>query len=127
MPTPRPDGVHVVYQDRYNGTFSRAKQDNNCTNFASQAMNAGGWPIVGGVDPDNMDNWTYDLWGPRGPSKTWSMAYKLWMYASDSKRGTRLKDGSPAKADIWTSNPVTCCSPTGIHRRSRTARSTTPW
>jgi hypothetical protein len=100
-----PDGVHVVYQDRYNGTFSRAKQGNNCTNFASQAMNAGGWPIVDGVDPDNMDNWTYDLWGPRGPSKTWSMAYKLWMYASDSKRGTRLKDGSPAKADIWNLEP----------------------
>ncbi|MFE7329578.1 amidase domain-containing protein [Streptomyces sp. NPDC057565] len=78
-----PYGVHVVYQDRYNGTFSRAKQDNNCTNFASQAMNAGGWRSSAASTPT-----------------TWTSG---------------------------TSNPVTCCSPTGIHRRSRTARSTTPW
>ncbi|NGN68477.1 hypothetical protein G5C51_31840 [Streptomyces sp. A7024] len=91
--------------DRYNSDYDRAKQDNNCTNFVSQAMHAGGWEIEDGIDPDNEENWDYDLTGPYGPSKTWSVAYKMWSYAGDPKRGTNLTSGSPDVADIWNLRP----------------------
>ncbi|MEV6495755.1 hypothetical protein AB0M20_45130, partial [Actinoplanes sp. NPDC051633] len=43
------------------------------TNFVSQAMHAGGWKLKGGWDPNDLNNWHYDLTGPARWSKTWSV------------------------------------------------------
>jgi hypothetical protein len=66
------------------------KFDNDCTNFVSQALRAGGWQLRDGVNPANLDNWHYDLWGPRGPSYSWSRAPSLYSFARRSGRGRPL-------------------------------------
>ncbi|MEV0170373.1 amidase domain-containing protein [Streptomyces sp. NPDC050803] len=98
------DGTYYI-EDRYNSTYDRAKQDNNCTNFVSQVLHSGGWELADGVDPGDEENWHYDLWGPAGPSRSWSVAYELWKYTIDSGRATRLQDGPPGEADLWNLKP----------------------
>ncbi len=79
----------VKWAKSFNPDYS--KQDNDCTNFVSQALQAGGWKINDGVDPDDKVNWSPNLTGPRGPSKTWSVAPWLMEYTvKTSKRGTAL-------------------------------------
>lgn len=46
-------------------------QSNNCANFASQALHAGGWPLRNGINPRDTGNWHYNLTGPLGASRTW--------------------------------------------------------
>ena len=45
--------------------------NNNCANFVSQVLRAGGWNYQGGVNPLDTKNWSPDLTGPAGPSRTW--------------------------------------------------------
>jgi hypothetical protein len=65
-------GVDRFNNPLYNPAYPR--MSNDCTNFASQALRAGGWNIKDGWDKDNPKNWTPDLNGPRGPSKAWSVS-----------------------------------------------------
>ncbi|MFK4593861.1 amidase domain-containing protein [Streptomyces pristinaespiralis] len=81
--------------------------DNNCANFVSQSLHAGGWEKAGGWNKDDDDTWTNDLFGPRGPSTTWSVAYRLWTYAINDKRGERLRTWPPDdptgdNQDVWS-------------------------
>ncbi|MFB7216129.1 amidase domain-containing protein [Streptomyces sp. NPDC056255] len=62
------DGNYYI-EDRYNSTYDRAKQDNNCTNFVSQVLQTGGWELEDGIDPSDEDNWHYNLIGPAGPHR----------------------------------------------------------
>jgi hypothetical protein len=97
-------GTEWVVQEPYNPDYLRL--DNDCTNFASQTLHAGGWPKANGADPDDLNNWTDDLWGPYGPSTTWSVAYRLWRYAIDDKRGERKGTWpSQENEDIWKLQP----------------------
>lgn len=97
------DGEMYV-ADQYNPDYDR--QDNDCTNFVSQALRAGGWPIHDGWDNENRVNWSPDLYGPYGPSKTWSVAPWLYDYTRDEKRGEAWRAWPPAEGeddnmDIW--------------------------
>lgn len=68
--------------DRYNPQYKRL--DNNCTNFVSQALRAGGWYLKGGWSKDDKNVWTFNVDHPLdGFSKTWSMAHWLREFATD--------------------------------------------
>ncbi|WP_169719937.1 amidase domain-containing protein [Actinomyces slackii] len=58
-----------VNPDDFNPDFP--VMGNNCANFASQVLHAGGWEYDDGVNPRNTANWSPDLSGPFGPSRTW--------------------------------------------------------
>ncbi|MBI3898151.1 MAG: amidase domain-containing protein [Gammaproteobacteria bacterium] len=90
-------------EDLYNPAYDMARQDNDCTDFASQVLAAGGWPIHDGWANDNPVNWSPDLWGLRGPSQTWSVASWLFDYASNSKRGEKkgIWPSDDGNLDIW--------------------------
>ncbi|WP_328687903.1 amidase domain-containing protein [Streptomyces phaeochromogenes] len=92
-------------EPRYNPDYEQF--DNNCANFVSQALHAGGWPKAGGWNKDDDNNWTDNLTGPRGPSTTWSVAYRLWTYAINDSRGERLRTWPPDdpngdNQDVWS-------------------------
>lgn len=61
--------------------------DDNCANFVSQALRAGGWPTDGGLfdTPRNLTTWHYNLPGPFGATHTWSGAKYLLGYAYSQK------------------------------------------
>lgn len=58
------------------------KQSNDCTNFVSQCMKAGGWSYVMDVSPLP---WFYVSW-PR-PSWAWVNAHNFWWFTSGRPRG----------------------------------------
>lgn len=97
----------LLVGDQYNPDYDRARQDNDCTNFASQVLHAGGWPIHDGFDNANPVNWSPDLFGPYGPSRTWSRADSFQAYATDSKRGNpgTVWPNETGDEDIWTLQP----------------------
>jgi hypothetical protein len=72
-------------------------KDNNCANFASQALDTT-WPQTGGVNPRDLDNWDPDLSGPKGATYTWVGARYLYRYAYDSKRLNWMRN-------IWDAQP----------------------
>ncbi|WP_143233252.1 amidase domain-containing protein [Actinomyces ruminis] len=45
--------------------------NNNCANFASQVLRAGGWEYDQGINPWSTSFWAPNLWGPAGASRTW--------------------------------------------------------
>ncbi|WP_164860119.1 amidase domain-containing protein [Actinomyces wuliandei] len=81
--------------DDFNPEFPREK--NNCANFVSQVLRAGGWEYEGGVNPYDTSNWTTNLTGPAGPSRTWiNSAYQY----------TYVRNGSYGWLDnIWNAVP----------------------
>jgi hypothetical protein len=95
----------LLVGDVYNPEYDSARQNNDCTNFASQVLRAGGWPIHDGFANDNPVNWSPDLFGPRGPSKTWSVASWLYDYASNPKRGEKRNLWPSDSTDIWELQP----------------------
>lgn len=90
-------------EPKYNPDYE--KQDNNCANFVSQALLAGGWPEVRRWDKDDDNAWTDNVTSPRGPSTTWSVAYRLWTYAINDKRGERLRTWPPEDGDGFPTDP----------------------
>ncbi len=66
------DGDH---QERMNPDYPEL--GNNCANFVSQALHAGGWQYRQGWAPATLTNWSPDLRGPAGPSYTWGGAKYL--------------------------------------------------
>lgn len=70
---------------------------NNCTNFVSQAIQAGGWkPFHDGgyLDRASLKTWTYNMSGPYSFSYTWSRA-------SYNERFLRLTAGKRNLTNIW--------------------------
>lgn len=49
-------------------------KNNNCANFVSQVLHAGGWDYDQGYNPYDTAVWAPDLIGPAGPSRTWTRA-----------------------------------------------------
>ncbi len=61
--------------------------DNNCANFVSQILHAGGWEYKGGVNPYDTLNWTPNLTGPAGASRTWSSSqYQIAFVSNDGNQ-----------------------------------------
>lgn len=79
----------VQYAERwwndYNPQYK--KFENNCTNFISQCLRAGGAPMRG--YPNRTKGWWYQggSW-----SYSWSVAHALCMYLSTAKTGLRAKE-----------------------------------
>ena len=70
---------------------------NNCANFVSQVLHAGGWKYDDGFIPKNTTNWAPDLSGPGGPSWTWVNAAYQYTY---------VRNGSYGYLDnIWNAKP----------------------
>lgn len=54
--------------------------NNNCANFVSQALRAGGWRYNNGVNPFSTELWAPDLMGPANESRTWVNASYQYTY-----------------------------------------------
>lgn len=95
------------YNDDYDDVWEELpSQVNDCTNFTSQMLYAGGWEKIDGVFPGNIDNWTDDLYGPSNASETWTVAYQQWRFGPHSERAVHWKSGSAAETDkIWDLEP----------------------
>ncbi|MCA5895150.1 amidase domain-containing protein [Isoptericola sp. NEAU-Y5] len=70
---------------------------NDCANFASQSLRAGGWDLKGGTNPRDTNNWHYNLTGPAGPSWTWSNSKTLYYYAKVRANWTKYNSVYSAK------------------------------
>lgn len=58
---------------------------NNCANFASQVLRAGGWEYDDfGINPYSTVFWGPDPLGPAGPSRTWMNAAYQYTYVDKS-------------------------------------------
>lgn len=71
--------------------------DDNCTNFESQAMYAGGLPLVGAPSPFLYDTsvWTWNLSGIASASRTWSYAPSNYTFMKDHSNTFTVMD------NIW--------------------------
>lgn len=69
---------------------------NNCTNFVSQCLRAGGWTDVLGFYSSSSAWWYNGLW-PKYGSYTWAGAENLYWFLSSSGRGTRIYN----PYDLW--------------------------
>ncbi|MEV3859079.1 amidase domain-containing protein [Streptomyces sp. NPDC050095] len=90
-------------EEKYNPDYERF--DNNCANFVSQSLHAGGWPKVSGVNKHDDNLWTNNMLSLQVPTTTWSVAYRLWIYASNDKRGERLRVWPPQDGDGFPTDP----------------------
>jgi hypothetical protein len=98
----------VAYWDTYNSSY-RA-YDNDCTNFISQIMSAGGWTYVGSgiFDRTNNGKWFYGSWTST-TSYTWAGAENWYWFATGSMRTTVIPNiWNLALADVlqadWDAN-----------------------
>jgi len=72
--------------------------NNNCANFVSQVLHAGGWSYDDwGVNPHSTKFWGPDLLGPAGASRTWTYSASQYTY---------VKEGAYTPLDnIWNAKP----------------------
>ncbi|MBU9720856.1 MULTISPECIES: amidase domain-containing protein [Bacillaceae] len=91
----------VRYAERWWNDFNPAYQkfENDCTNYISQCLHAGGAPMTG--QPNRSNGWWYqnDQW-----SYSWTVAHALRWYFSGTKSGLLAREVSSAdqlmKGDI---------------------------
>lgn len=82
-------------EDEMNDSFPSF--ENNCANFASQALDTT-WPQTGGVNPNDPENWDPNLTGPFGATDSWANASKLFRYAKNQKNLAHMEYISDAVA-----------------------------
>ena len=58
--------------------------DNNCANFVSQVLHAGGWTYQQGLIPNNTAYWAPDLNGLAGPSRSWSASAYQYIFVDNN-------------------------------------------
>jgi len=97
-----PFSTHVNRQAIANYALQWANSNNpqfrylqgvNCTNFISQALQAGGWTQVIGLNVTNSQYWFYTF-VPRVNSHTWTAAHNWNTFARNSGRTVVLSDPS---------------------------------
>jgi hypothetical protein len=81
----------VQYAERWWNSYNPAYQkfENDCTNFISQCLRAGGAPMRG--NPNRGNGWWYQS---KNWSYSWSVAHALRIYLGNSKSGLRAKEVS---------------------------------
>ncbi|SCF77598.1 amidase domain-containing protein [Streptomyces sp. Ncost-T10-10d] len=90
-------GKIVAYADKYwknPNKGSYRTYGNDCTNFVSQAMKAGGWGIVGPTDAGQRSNnkkWFYTIFVDR-TSYTWAGAENWYWFAIKHSKRTKALD-----------------------------------
>lgn len=69
----------------------------NCANFVSQILVAGGWHYDGGINPYDTSNWSPNLTGPSGASRTWMNSAYQYTYAKNHsfKYRSNIWEGAP--------------------------------
>lgn len=67
---------------------------NNCANFVSQTLHAGGWKYRNGFLPSTLTNWSPNLSGPAGSSYTWGGAAHLHTFGLNTAK-------LPQVTNIW--------------------------
>jgi hypothetical protein len=99
------------YWKNYNPAYRRFK-DNDCTNFVSQAVRAGGWRDVSGSSTSSSAWW----YNSSTQSQTWTVAHSWYFFTKDRPRASlvtiknnsdarKLEPGDILQAD-WTGNGV---------------------
>lgn len=81
----------VQYAERWWNEYNPAYQEfeNNCTNYISQCLHAGGGPMRGA--PNRSKGWWYS---GKSWSYSWSVAHALYLYLKNSTIGLRAKEVS---------------------------------
>jgi len=79
-PYSRNDMVNYAVQWALGRNSRYADYGNDCTNFMSQALSAGGWDYVDSPHSDDPTAWWYDD-GLRFNTNTWSVAHDLMVFA----------------------------------------------
>lgn len=64
--------------------------NNNCANFVSQTLRAGGWKYRNGLVPSNLTYWSPNLTGPAGASYTWGGAAHLYTFGLRTAKLTQV-------------------------------------
>jgi hypothetical protein len=88
------------YASIMNPNFPIYTNESNCTNFASQALYAGGLPLKDSINvfnPSDPTLWTYHLAGIAEATHTWSGADNNWAYMRDHSNSYDDNGASP-----WT-------------------------
>ncbi|MFA7170678.1 MAG: amidase domain-containing protein [Candidatus Paceibacterota bacterium] len=69
---------------------------NDCTNFASNALQAGGWQETGKYSSSSNDAWYFDFRPQPGFSNTWTIADSLYRFMSrHPERATAMSAKGP--------------------------------
>ena len=73
----------LSYNSSYRDFNNSGTQGGDCTNFASQAMRAGGWPDVGGyLNRTGYEAWWYDTFTQ---TYTWVNAHYFYVWTSNNR------------------------------------------
>ncbi|MEO6503815.1 MAG: amidase domain-containing protein [Jatrophihabitantaceae bacterium] len=79
------------YWDLYNIDAYRTYAENDCTNFISQIMYAGGWQFANThLAQEDSRRWDYQWGGTWTTSYTWAAAHNWYFFATGSGRTTTL-------------------------------------
>ena len=90
----------AAYADRWWNSRNPAYiylSGDDCTNFVSQALNAGHWDYIGYFNKYDDSNWWY--YGPTGAhTNTWTASANLWNYMSLGWQAQYVGKWGPAQA-----------------------------
>lgn len=83
------DGVAAAQYAYAHGTarnYVYRQFGNDCTNFASQCLLAGGWQMTGGLNWKNWNKWWYSIYGLQ--TRTWTQAKASFFFMDNSGRAS---------------------------------------
>ena len=83
------DGVAAAQYAYAHGTarnYVYRQFGNDCTNFASQCLLAGGWQMTGGLNWKNWYKWWYSIYGLQ--TRTWTQARASFFFMGNSGRAS---------------------------------------
>lgn len=91
----------IKYALKENPNFKKFKND--CTNFVSQCLLAGGWPMVGSgwfTSRKDDDVWWYGKGVLADASYTWGGAHNFMAFVESSGRGVKATKDEMAPGDV---------------------------
>ncbi len=99
MPLNRAAAVRYAIRHALSANPAYIRYGNDCTNFVSQCMHAGGWSQIKGWYQSNSVWWyTGGIFGVRAASYTWAAAQNFFNFTTSSGRGTQV---SSARVFRW--------------------------
>jgi hypothetical protein len=73
------------YDSNFNPAY-RVYEFNDCTNFISQCLYAGGWPYDQSGSRDAPDTWFYSSLGKYATSYSWAAAHNFYLFTKQANR-----------------------------------------
>jgi hypothetical protein len=86
--------INYAYNYVYNYNSSYREYPNDCTNFISQAVKAGGWPYDETGSRTAPDTWYYGSFSTATTSYSWAGAHNFYQFTSQSGRAFRVSSFS---------------------------------